>query len=466
MFFKILGICYLTKPFKLGEKMENKLQKKMHSRHVTMLALGGAIGAGLFKGSGEAINLAGPSVILAFFLGGLLLFSIMNAVGTLAVNNSHAQSLSGVVAPYIGAFSAYFTDWLYWTMWMINIVAEAVAAASFMQLWFPDVPAWVFILIISILTTMINFLSVKIFAETEFWLTMGKISVVVLLIVFASYLVLSRILHEGLVPTMSSLTSHGGFFPHKIQGLLNSLLLVVYSYGGTELVIIAMGETEDPAKSIPKAIRSVLFRIIAFYIVPMFLLLVIYPWQTLAHSDASPFVLVFEKMQIPFAADIVNLVIVFALFSSINSGIYASSRILHLQLSKTKKFSKFMRLNKHGVPNRAVMFSTGMLYVGVLLSYLFGESLFNYLVGSLSYTVLLIWLMLCLAYFRYLQQNNTSFVKRIINIITLLSLTCIFIAILTTSNLVVTEVTIVMYGLIVVSYFFQKRGMITDSILD
>ena len=171
-------------------------------------------------------------------------------------------------------------------------------------------------------------------------------------------------------------------------------------------------------------------------------------------------------MQIPFAADIVNLVIVFALFSSINSGIYASSRILHLQLSKTKKFSKVMRLNKHGVPNRAVMFSTGMLYVGVLLSYLFGESLFNYLVGSLSYTVLLIWLMLCLAYFRYLQQNNTSFVKRIINIITLLSLTCIFIAILTTSNLVVTEVTIVMYGLIVVSYFLQKRGMITDSILD
>ncbi|KAF1301429.1 MULTISPECIES: amino acid permease [Enterococcus] len=437
--------------------MENKLQKKLHSRHVTMLALGGAIGAGLFKGSGEAIGLAGPSVLLAFLLGGCLLYSIMSSAGALAMKNTHARSLSEIVEPYIGKFSAYFTDWLYWTLWMINVIAEAVAAASFMQLWFPNTPAWIFILGISLITTLINFLSVRIFAETEFWLTVGKISVVLLLIAFAGFLVVQQIFGEGFFPTMQSMTTHGGFFPHKLQGLFNSLLLVIYSYGGTELIIIAMGETEDPERSIPKAIHSVIFRIIAFYIVPMFLLLIIYPWQELAQSNVSPFVMVFEKMNIPFAADLVNLVIVLALFSSINSGIYASSRILHLQLSKSKRFSKHMKLNKHGVPNRAVMVSTATLYAGVLLSYIFGEELFTYLVGSLSYTVLMIWLILCIAYFNYLRKFSTSKIKRGINLLTLVSLGGIFLAIFSSNNPAVTLVTAGIYGLIVGSYFISRK---------
>lgn len=437
--------------------MENKLQKKLHSRHVTMLALGGAIGAGLFKGSGEAISLAGPSVLLAFLLGGLLLYSIMTSAGTLAMENTHAGSLSEIVEPYLGRFSAYFTDWLYWTLWMINVITEAVAAASFIQLWFPDIPAWIFILGISLLTTLINFLSVKIFAETEFWLTVGKISVVVLLIAFAGFLVVQQIFDIGFLPTMHTMTAHGGFFPHKLHGLFNSLLLVIYSYGGTELIIIAMGETEDPKRSIPKAIHSVIFRIIAFYIIPMFLLLIIYPWQELANSSASPFVMVFEKMNIPFASDLVNLVIILALFSSINSGIYASSRILHLQLSKSKRFAKQMKLNKHGVPNRAVMVSTATLYIGVLLSYVFGEKLFSYLVGTLSYTVLVIWVILCLAYFNYLRKNAVSKMKLAINLITLGFLAGIFVAIFASNTPAVTIVTAIIYGLIVGSYFITNK---------
>ncbi|WP_122644902.1 amino acid permease [Enterococcus mediterraneensis] len=437
--------------------MENKLQKKLHSRHVTMLALGGAIGAGLFKGSGEAISLAGPSVLLAFLLGGLLLYSIMTSAGTLAMENTHAGSLSEIVEPYLGRFSAYFTDWLYWTLWMINVITEAVAAASFIQLWFPDIPAWIFILGISLLTTLINFLSVKIFAETEFWLTVGKISVVVLLIAFAGFLVVQQIFDIGFLPTMHTMTAHGGFFPHKLHGLFNSLLLVIYSYGGTELIIIAMGETEDPKRSIPKAIHSVIFRIIAFYIIPMFLLLIIYPWQELANSSASPFVMVFEKMNIPFASDLVNLVIILALFSSINSGIYASSRILHLQLSKSKRFAKQMKLNKHGVPNRAVMVSTATLYIGVLLSYVFGEKLFSYLVGTLSYTVLMIWVILCLAYFNYLRKNAVSKMKLAINLITLGFLAGIFVAIFASNTPAVTIVTAIIYGLIVGSYFITNK---------
>lgn len=422
-----------------------------------MLALGGAIGAGLFKGSGEAIILAGPSVLLAFLLGGLLLYSIMTSAGTLAMENTHAGSLSEIVEPYLGRFSAYFTDWLYWTLWMINVITEAVAAASFIQLWFPDIPAWIFILGISLLTTLINFLSVKIFAETEFWLTVGKISVVVLLIAFAGFLVVQQIFDIGFLPTMHTMTAHGGFFPHKLHGLFNSLLLVIYSYGGTELIIIAMGETEDPKRSIPKAIHSVIFRIIAFYIIPMFLLLIIYPWQELANSSASPFVMVFEKMNIPFASDLVNLVIILALFSSINSGIYASSRILHLQLSKSKRFAKQMKLNKHGVPNRAVMVSTATLYIGVLLSYVFGEKLFSYLVGTLSYTVLMIWVILCLAYFNYLRKNAVSKMKLAINLITLGFLAGIFVAIFASNTPAVTIVTAIIYGLIVGSYFITNK---------
>ncbi|MDT6768980.1 amino acid permease, partial [Enterococcus faecium] len=421
------------------------------------LALGGAIGAGLFKGSGEAIGIAGPSVLIAFLIGGLILYIVMKGLGKIVLSGGDTHhGLSGLIRPYLGAHSADFTDWVYWSMWIINIIAEAVAAASFLQLWFPHIPAWVFVFMLAVLTTIINLYSVRLFAETEYWLAFAKISVIILLIIFATYLVGQQMLGTGVFPTLQQLTDHGGFTPHGMKGIISSLLVVIYSYGGSELIAITVSEADDPKRAIPKAIKGVMGRIISFYIIPLFLLLILFPWNTLAGTNVSPFVMVFEKMNIPFAADIVNFVIVLALFSSINSGVYASSRILFFRLKDRKGSSrKLAVLNKHQVPQRAVLFCTSVLYLGVALSYFVGDKLFGYLAGSLSYTVLLIWIIISAASFVLALRKGTLWDKGI-SFFALAVLGLIFLGILFTNSIGVTVLTGLLYLFIYFSY--QKKN--------
>ncbi|MDV4523958.1 amino acid permease, partial [Enterococcus faecium] len=430
---------------------------QLSSRHITMLALGGAIGAGLFKGSGEAIGIAGPSVLIAFLIGGLILYIVMKGLGKIVLSGGDTHhGLSGLIRPYLGAHSADFTDWVYWSMWIINIIAEAVAAASFLQLWFPHIPAWVFVFMLAVLTTIINLYSVRLFAETEYWLAFAKISVIILLIIFATYLVGQQMLGTGVFPTLQQLTDHGGFTPHGMKGIISSLLVVIYSYGGSELIAITVSEADDPKRAIPKAIKGVMGRIISFYIIPLFLLLILFPWNTLAGTNVSPFVIVFEKMNIPFAADIVNFVIVLALFSSINSGVYASSRILFFRLKDRKGSSrKLAVLNKHQVPQRAVLFCTSVLYLGVALSYFVGDKLFGYLAGSLSYTVLLIWIIISAASFVLALRKGTLWDKGI-SFFALAVLGLIFLGILFTNSIGVTVLTGLLYLFIYFSY--QKKN--------
>lgn len=425
----------------------------MAARHITMIALGGAIGAGLFKGSSLAIAAAGPSVLIAYFIGGIVLYFVMKSLEKLVLSSKDPHGLSGLVQPYLGNHTADFTDWVYWSMWMINIIAEAVAAASFLQLWFANVPTWVFVLIIALLTSLINLFSVALFAETEYWLAFIKISVVILLIIFGVFLVAKQIFDTNLVTTFSGMTAHGGFAPHGFKGVINSLLIVIYSYGGSELIAITVSETEDPKRAIPKAIRGVIGRIISFYIIPMFLLLVIYNWQTLATSSMSPFVMVFNKMHIPFAGDIVNLIIILALFSSINSGIYASSRLLYFRLKNRqgKMAQRMAHLNKHHVPQRAVIFCSGTLYIGVVLSYFVGDRLFNYLAGSLSYTVLAVWVLISLAGFG-LSLKTKSLSGRTMSLLALIALFLILIGILFINPIGVTVFTAILYFIIFISY--------------
>ncbi|WP_368265870.1 amino acid permease [Enterococcus faecium] len=436
---------------------DKKLKKQLSSRHITMLALGGAIGAGLFKGSGEAIGIAGPSVLIAFLIGGLILYIVMKGLGKIVLSGGDTHhGLSGLIRPYLGAHSADFTDWVYWSMWIINIIAEAVAAASFLQLWFPHIPAWVFVFMLAVLTTIINLYSVRLFAETEYWLAFAKISVIILLIIFATYLVGQQMLGTGVFPTLQQLTDHGGFTPHGMKGIISSLLVVIYSYGGSELIAITVSEADDPKRAIPKAIKGVMGRIISFYIIPLFLLLILFPWNTLAGTNVSPFVMVFEKMNIPFAADIVNFVIVLALFSSINSGVYASSRILFFRLKDRKGSSrKLAVLNKHQVPQRAVLFCTSVLYLGVALSYFVGDKLFGYLAGSLSYTVLLIWIIISAASFVLALRKGTLWDKGI-SFFALAVLGLIFLGILFTNSIGVTILTGLLYLFIYFSY--QKKN--------
>ena len=436
--------------------MEKKLKRQLSSRHITMLALGGAIGAGLFKGSGEAIGIAGPAVLIAFAIGGIVLYIVMNGLGKLVLDGENQTGLSGIIQPYLGAHAADFIDWAYLSLWLINIIAEAVAAAAFMQLWFPQTPPWVFVLIMAVLTTLINLYSVKLFAETEYWLAFVKISVIVLLIVFAVFLIGKQMIHIGALPTLQQMTAHNGFAPHGMKGMINSLLVVIYSYGGSELVAVAVSEAGDPKVAIPKAIKGVMGRIVSFYIVPLFLLLIIFPWDTLANSSVGPFIMVFEKMNIPFAADIVNLVIVLALFSSINSGVYAGSRTLYFRLKERQGIGrKLATLNKHQTPQRAVLFCASTLYIGVILSYFVGDRLFGYLAGSLSYTVLTIWMMIVVSAFVLAIRKGKRY-EQGLNLLALLALAGILVGILFTNEWAVTVLTILLYLFMFFSFKKQK----------
>ncbi|MFP7485504.1 amino acid permease, partial [Priestia filamentosa] len=241
------------------------LQRTMTSRHIMMMALGGAIGAGLFKGSSSAIDMAGPSVVIAYLIGGIILLFIMQGLAEMAVQNNKARTFRDLVQSHLGKYPAYFLDWIYWKMWVLNIAAEAVVSAIFLQYWFPQYPIWFLTLLVSVLVTVVNLLSVKVFAETEYWLALVKISVIILFILAGILLLfVSFGSHEAV--GFSNLTKHDGFFPNGSVGLITAMLVVIYSYGGTEIIGVTLAETKNPEKVVPKAVRSTLTRIIAFYI--------------------------------------------------------------------------------------------------------------------------------------------------------------------------------------------------------
>lgn len=409
--------------------MENSgtgLKSSLKTRHVVMLSLGGAIGAGLFAGSGQAIASAGPSVIFTYLIAGLILFVIMHGVGQIVLHQkTKSVGMAELIEPYVGKRFAHFTDWVYWSTWMCVMVAEASAIAQFLGVWWPMIPDWIFVLIVALITLGINLYSVRAFAETEYWLAIAKIAVIIALIVLGIWFLLVQVLHLGVAQGLGKMNSYGGFAPHGMKGFFNAMLMVIYSYGGSELVAITVSEVEDPKKAIPKAIRGVMMRIVAFYFIPMFLFIELYSWKFLSTTQESPFALIFKKFGIPGAANIINFIIILALFSVINSAIYATSRSLYSRTKDSKSgAAKWLSTLSHkNVPLRAIGFCSGLLFVGVILSYIFGAKLFNYLAGSISYTLLVVWIMLLISsLIFYFKEGHASMFIKIISILTLIAL--------------------------------------------
>ncbi|MQW23860.1 MULTISPECIES: amino acid permease [unclassified Lactococcus] len=407
------------------ENNQQTLKSSMKTRHVVMLSLGGAIGAGLFAGSSSAIQAAGPSVILAYLLAGLILFVVIYGVGQIVLHQkTKSLGMSGIVSPYLGERFGHFTDWVYWADSMAVMVAEAAAIAQFLHVWWPQVPNWAFVLGVAILTLGINLYSVRVFAETEYWLALLKVLVVILLIVIGFWFLMVQVFHLGFQSGLSQMNQHGGFMPNGYKGIFNAMLMVIYSYGGSELIAITVSEVENPKEAIPKAIRGVMSRIVAFYVIPMFLFLELFSWQFLSTTKASPFVLIFDKFGIPFAGDLINLVIILALFSVINSMIYATSRSLYARVQGSKHgFGRYLsQLSTRQAPVRAIAFCTGVLFAGVVLSYIFGNALFDIMAGSISYTVLITWMMLLLASIVFYFREGMAVWKKIVSLITLVIL--------------------------------------------
>jgi len=448
-----------------GKKMENdnqKLQRTMTSRHITMMALGGAIGAGLFKGSSAAIDMAGPSVIIAYFIGGIILLFVMQGLAEMAVRNSEARTFRDLVQSILGKYPAYFLDWIYWKMWVLNITAESVVAAIFIQYWLPDYPIWILALSVSILVTAINLLSVKVFAETEYWLALIKITVIVVFII-AGLVLLLVTFGDHTAVGFSNLTDHGGFLPNGPTGLIAAMLVVIYSYGGTEIIGITLAETKNPEKVVPKAVRSTLVRIISFYLLPFFIIISLIPWNEVNGVPESPFVMVFKMIGIPGADHIMNAVVLLAIISSMNSGLYGSSRVLYTQAVDGRIPKIFAHLSKKKVPVYAILMCTLALYMGVIISLFAGSKTFDFLMGSLGYTVLFIWLIIAVAHLksRKIQPERPSaYVVKWFPYTTwaaIIALSAILIGIIFTTSIIVTGITLAIYIFITLTYIYKGR---------
>ncbi|WP_342514004.1 amino acid permease [Sporosarcina sp. FSL K6-1522] len=444
------------------EKNNQQLQRTMTSRHIMMMALGGAIGAGLFKGSSSAIDMAGPSVIFAYLLGGIILLFVMQGLAEMAVRNRNARTFRDLVESILGKYPAYFLDWIYWKMWVLNIAAEAVVAAIFLQYWLPEYPIWILALCVSVAVTAINLLSVKAFAETEYWLALIKITVIVVFII-AGLLLLLVTFGDHTAVGFSNLTQHGGFFPNGSTGFIAAMLVVIYSYGGTEIIGVTLAETKNPEKVVPKAVRNTLVRIISFYIIPFFIIVSLIPWTEVNGVPESPFVMVFKMIGIPGADHIMNAVILLAIISSMNSGLYGSSRVLYTQAMDGLMPKIFARLSKKSVPTYAILLCTSFLYLGVIISLFAGSKTFEYLMGSLGYTVLFIWLIIAIAHLKSrktMPEQTSGYKVKFYPYTTWVAVTAlcaILIGIIFTTSIVITSITLSIYVLITLSYVFKGR---------
>lgn len=397
----------------MGKKHESeKLQRGLDNRHIQLIALGGAIGVGLFYGSSATIQMAGPSILLSYLVGGLVIFTIMRALGEMAVDEPVSGSFSSYANRYLGPFAGYLTGWTYWFMWVVVGMAEITVVGVYVNYWFPDIPQWVTALTALVVITMINLTNVKAFGEFEFWFAMIKVVAIVGMIVVGLGMILFGIGNEGQPIGFDNLWAHGGFMPNGIEGILMSLVLVMFSFGGVELVGITAGEAKNPRKSIPSAINNVVWRILIFYIAALGIMMSLYPWNEVG-TNGSPFVLIFDKVGIPGAAHIINFVVLTAALSAFNSGLFSTGRMLY-NLSLQKNGPKYFgKLNKHSTPRRGILFSSSFLLVAVFLNYIVPEKVFMYISSIATVAVITSWTIILITQLKFRQSKTKEEVTKL-----------------------------------------------------
>ncbi|KQZ59652.1 MULTISPECIES: amino acid permease [unclassified Lysobacter] len=376
------------------------LHRGLGERHIRLMALGAAIGVGLFLGSANAIKLAGPGILLAYLLGGAAIFIIMRALGEMAVHNPVAGSFSRYAQDYLGPLSGYLTGWNYWFLWLVTCVAEITAVGIYMQIWFPGTPQWAWALAALAAMGSVNLIAVRAYGEFEFWFAMIKVVTIVLMIVGGLGMIVFGFGNHGVATGISNLWSHGGFFPNGAKGVLMSLQMVMFAYLGVEMIGLTAGEAANPKKSIPDAINSVFWRIVIFYVGALFVILSIYPWNELG-TTGSPFVMTFERLGIREAAGIINFVVLTAALSSCNSGIFSTARMLYNLGLQGQAPRTFAQTSAGGVPRKAVLVSVTVLLFGVLLNYLVPEKVFVWVTSISTFGAIWTWAVILLSHRKF-----------------------------------------------------------------
>ncbi|MDO4612833.1 MAG: amino acid permease [Actinomycetaceae bacterium] len=379
------------------------LQRNLSNRHIQLIAIGGAIGTGLFMGSGRTISLAGPSVLVVYLIIGFVLFFVMRAMGELLLSNHSYATFSEFVEDILGPDMGFFVGWTYWLCWIVTGTAEVITIVGYIHFWWPTLPSWIPAVATIALLYTLNALTVKAFGEVEFWFSMIKIAAIIALIVIGIGMVIAGFESpDGTKAALSHLWDHGGFFPNGFNGFVAGFQIAIFAFVGIELVGTTAAETRDPDTSLPKAINSIPIRILLFYVGSLLAIMTVTPWDRI-DPEMSPFVTMFSLVGLVGAASVVNAIVLTSAASSCNSGVYSTSRMM-FSLSRSGSAPRiFDHLSHRLIPRNALLLTCLMLSSSIVLM-AFGGSVmqaFTLVTTVASILFMFVWLSIVVAYLRY-----------------------------------------------------------------
>ncbi|NYS30570.1 MULTISPECIES: aromatic amino acid transporter AroP [unclassified Pantoea] len=447
----------------MEQQQGEALKRGLKNRHIQLIALGGAVGTGLFLGSASVIESAGPAVILGYAIAGFIAFLIMRQLGEMVVEEPVAGSFSHFAYKYWGNFAGFASGWNYWVLYVLVAMAELTAVGKYVQFWWPDFPTWASAAIFFVMINAINLTNVKVFGEMEFWFAIIKVVAVIGMILFGGWLLFSG--HAGPQATVRNLWEQGGFFPHGIGGLVTVMAIIMFSFGGLELVGITAAEADNPEVSIPKATNQVLWRILIFYIGSLAVLLSLMPW-TRVTSEVSPFVFIFHELGDAMVANALNVVILTAALSVYNSCVYCNSRMLFGLAQQGNAPKALLKVDRRGVPVLTILVSAVATALCVLINYLMPGEAFGLLMSLVVSALVINWAMISLAHLKFRrkkdQQGVTTRFKALLypagNWICLLFLAGILVLMATTPGMAISVWLIPVWLVILgVGYFIKNQ---------
>ncbi|KSU83518.1 D-serine/D-alanine/glycine:proton symporter, AAT family (TC 2.A.3.1.7) [Fictibacillus enclensis] len=391
-------------------KKEEELHRGLKNRHIQLIAIGGAIGTGLFLGAGKSIHLTGPSIMINYALIGIMLFFMMRALGEMLLYNPTSGSFTHFAESFIGPWAGFITGWTYWFCWIVTGMAEITAVGVYVKYWFPSIPQWLTALAVVLILLLINMSAVKTFGEIEFWFAIIKIITIIALIVIGIVLIVMGYESHGTQASFSNLVSHGGFFPNGASGFVLAFQMALFAFVGVELVGVTAGEAENPDTTLPSAINNIPVRILLFYIGSLIVIMSIYPWDKI-NPSSSPFVSVYSLIGIPAAAGVINFVVITSAMSSCNSGLFSTGRMLYTLANEEKAPKRLASLSDKKVPAAALIVSTFFLSFGVLLNYLLPEDVFTLVTSIATICFIWVWGIILIAHLRFRKQKPEEAAK-------------------------------------------------------
>ncbi|HET6459909.1 MAG TPA: amino acid permease [Syntrophales bacterium] len=383
------------------------LHRSLKNRHLQMIAIGGAVGTGLFYGSAHVLQVAGPAIVVSYAIVGAVIYIIMRALGEMCVHEPVTGSFSYYAYRYWGDFPGFFAGWNYWFCFTAVGMAELAVIGIYICFWWPAVPSWMSALICWMVITLVNLFRVRVFGEFEFWASLIKVTAICLMIIMGTFLIVSGYLHDRPAAGLADLRTMEDLFPHGIKGLFLSFALVIFSFGGVELVGMAAGEVEKPKQVIPIAIRQLVWRILLFYVGSFAVMLIFFPWRAIG-LESSPFVQIFAKSGIPEAASVINLVVITAALSVYNSMLFSNGRMLYNLARQGDAPVPFARLSASGIPRNGLIFSSLITLIIVAMNFLIPEKVFLIMMSIASVAILISWgiILFTLIFFRRVMSRE------------------------------------------------------------